>query len=328
MCRAIGLVTRKIDDRLGRVGEQAVFGIARYSNDGEPITPVRHLFADSVFTRPIAIDKGLVDDGNELRFRRIRSGEFTLASATGFVYDVSKDKKPPAMRAYVSEFYERKQSEQDKVKRFFYKLLLNALSGKFIQTRRKADKDTIDEDDNYTGDTKLVAGGLFHPFIAALITGHTRARIHQLEHQYRAIHTATDGIVTKKRITKKDLTEGLGGVTCEARGDVLILRNKLYIFYTNDGEMPSTVFKGKKMAGHLGDVRVTTQNLRIVSTDVERGLIMVRGAVPGSDGGYVLIKDAVKRKAPKDLPFPAAIRQSAQAAAPAAEAPTSEAGAE
>jgi len=91
---------------------------------------------------------------------------------------------------------------------------------------------------------------------------------------------------------------------------------------------PGKTFKGKKMAGHLGDVRVTTQNLRVVSTDVERGLIMVRGAVPGSDGGYVLIKDAVKRKAPKDLPFPAAIRRSAEAAAPAAEAPTSEAGAE
>jgi large subunit ribosomal protein L3 len=55
---------------------------------------------------------------------------------------------------------------------------------------------------------------------------------------------------------------------------------------------------------------------------------MVRGAVPGSDGGYVLIKDAVKRKAPKDLPFPAAIRRQAEAAVPAAEAPTSEAGAE
>jgi large subunit ribosomal protein L3 len=97
---------------------------------------------------------------------------------------------------------------------------------------------------------------------------------------------------------------------------------------TGQRQDPGKTFKGKKMAGHLGDVRVTTQNLRVVSTDVERGLIMVRGAVPGSDGGYVLIKDAVKRKAPKDLPFPAAIRQSAQEAAPAAEAPTSEAGAE
>jgi large subunit ribosomal protein L3 len=93
---------------------------------------------------------------------------------------------------------------------------------------------------------------------------------------------------------------------------------------TGQRQDPGKTFKGKKMAGHLGDVRVTTQNLRVVSTDVERGLIMVRGAVPGSDGGYVLIKDAVKRKAPKDLPFPAAIRQSAQAAAPAAEAPTAD----
>jgi len=90
---------------------------------------------------------------------------------------------------------------------------------------------------------------------------------------------------------------------------------------TGQRQDPGKVFKGKKMAGHLGDARVTTQNLRIVSTDVERGLIMVRGAVPGSDGGYVLIKDAVKRKAPSDLPFPAAIRRPAAAAAPATETP-------
>jgi large subunit ribosomal protein L3 len=98
---------------------------------------------------------------------------------------------------------------------------------------------------------------------------------------------------------------------------------------TGQRQDPGKTFKGKKMAGHLGDVRVTTQNLRVISTDVERGLIMVRGAVPGSDGGYVLIKDAVKRKAPKDLPFPAAIRRQAEAAvAPAADAPTTGAGAE
>jgi len=90
---------------------------------------------------------------------------------------------------------------------------------------------------------------------------------------------------------------------------------------TGQRQDPGKTFKGKKMAGHLGDARVTTQNLRIVSTDVERGLIMVRGAVPGSDGGYVLIKDAVKRKAPSDLPFPAAIRRPAAAAAPATETP-------
>jgi len=84
---------------------------------------------------------------------------------------------------------------------------------------------------------------------------------------------------------------------------------------TGQRQDPGKTFKNKKMAGHLGDVRVTTQNLRVVATDAERGLIMLRGAVPGSAGGYVLVSDAVKRAAPKELPFPAAIRQ-----APAAQA--------
>jgi large subunit ribosomal protein L3 len=77
---------------------------------------------------------------------------------------------------------------------------------------------------------------------------------------------------------------------------------------TGQRQDPGKVFRGKKMAGHLGDVRVTTQNLKVVSSDAERGLIMIEGAVPGADGGWVLIKDASKRAAPKDLPFPAALR--------------------
>ncbi len=78
---------------------------------------------------------------------------------------------------------------------------------------------------------------------------------------------------------------------------------------------PGKVFKGKKMAGHMGAVRVTTQNLQVVRTDAGRGLIMVKGAVPGSKGGWVTIKDAVKRAAPKDLPMPAGLRSAAAAAA-------------
>jgi len=78
------------------------------------------------------------------------------------------------------------------------------------------------------------------------------------------------------------------------------------------------VFKGKKMAGHLGAVRVTTQNLQVVRTDADRGLIMVKGAVPGSKGGWVTVKDAVKKAPFADAPRPAAVRSSA-AAAPAAE---------
>jgi large subunit ribosomal protein L3 len=61
------------------------------------------------------------------------------------------------------------------------------------------------------------------------------------------------------------------------------------------------------MAGHMGDVRVTTQNLEVVSTDAERGLILIRGAVPGSKGGWVYISDATKKPRPDDAPFPAAL---------------------
>ena len=76
---------------------------------------------------------------------------------------------------------------------------------------------------------------------------------------------------------------------------------------TGQRQDPGKVFKGKKMAGHLGDERVTVQNLEVILTDPERGLIGIRGAVPGNPGGYVLIRDAVKKKAPKDLPYPAAL---------------------
>ncbi|KPB01263.1 50S ribosomal protein L3 [Ahrensia marina] len=82
---------------------------------------------------------------------------------------------------------------------------------------------------------------------------------------------------------------------------------------------PGKVFKGKKMAGHMGATRVTTQNLEIVSTDEDRGLILVKGAVPGSKGAWILIKDAVKGDLPDNVPMPAAIRGSAAPAAEGAE---------
>ena len=82
---------------------------------------------------------------------------------------------------------------------------------------------------------------------------------------------------------------------------------------TGQRQDPGKVFKNKKMAGHYGVDRVTIQNLKILATDDERGLLYVAGAVPGMDGGYVLVKDAVKRPAPKDLPFPAGLRQAAAA---------------
>lgn len=77
---------------------------------------------------------------------------------------------------------------------------------------------------------------------------------------------------------------------------------------TGNRQDPGKTFAGKKMAGHLGHERVTVQNLKVVATDAERGLIMVHGAVPGSAGGWVLVRDAVKRARPETAPFPAGLK--------------------
>jgi large subunit ribosomal protein L3 len=89
---------------------------------------------------------------------------------------------------------------------------------------------------------------------------------------------------------------------------------------TGQCQDPGKVFKGKKMAGHMGAVRSTTQNLQVVRTDAERGLLMIKGAVPGHAGGWVTIKDAVKKAAPAGLPVPAAVRAAAPAAVVGGEA--------
>ena len=77
---------------------------------------------------------------------------------------------------------------------------------------------------------------------------------------------------------------------------------------TGQCQDPGKVFKGKKMAGQMGNVRVTAQNLKVVGTDTERGLILVKGAVPGSKGGYVRISDAVKKQLPDGAPFPCMVK--------------------
>jgi large subunit ribosomal protein L3 len=91
---------------------------------------------------------------------------------------------------------------------------------------------------------------------------------------------------------------------------------------TGNRQDPGKVFKNKKMAGQLGNERVTTLNLKVVQTDVERGLILVEGAVPGSKGGWITVRDAVKKSLPKDAPKPGKFRlpDGDGAAAPAAEA--------
>ena len=77
---------------------------------------------------------------------------------------------------------------------------------------------------------------------------------------------------------------------------------------TGGRQDPGKTFKNKKMAGHMGVDRVTTLNLRVVQTDVERGLVLVEGAVPGAAGGWIFIRDAIKKALPKDAPMPGKFR--------------------
>lgn len=91
---------------------------------------------------------------------------------------------------------------------------------------------------------------------------------------------------------------------------------------TGGRQDPGRTFKEKKMPGHMGVDRVTTLNLKVAQVDVERGLIMIHGAVPGAKGGWVTVRDAIKKKMPKDLPKPGKFREAAAEAAPATKAET------
>jgi large subunit ribosomal protein L3 len=84
---------------------------------------------------------------------------------------------------------------------------------------------------------------------------------------------------------------------------------------TGGRQDPGRVFKNKKMAGHMGDVQTTIQNLAVVAVDAEQGLIMIKGAVPGAKGALLIVRDSVKKALPKDAPFPAGLKAGQPAAA-------------
>ena len=187
----------------------------------------------------------------------LRMGEITITKIRGFYYDADKDSHASPFESYCKHFYELKQTATDPVQRYMYKLVLNSVYGKFIQTSKQTRIIYTDTDSMETSETHdLVAGGMFHPFIASAITAHTRAYIHQLEHEHNAIHTATDGFYTRyKRIRSVPMApkKGLGNMEIEGRGDLVLLRNKCYILYSDNGTLPSQYFRGKtihKFAKH------------------------------------------------------------------------------
>lgn len=139
-----------------------------------------------------------------------------------------------AFGRFVDDFFRLKETATNSVDRQFYKLILNSLYGKFIQRN---------ELDN--GDKQV--GSMFDPVVASLITGFVRARIHQLEHKYKSLHTATDGLLTLKKPDALDLGDSIGTLKQENFGPCLIIRNKLYIHY----DLKGNVFK-RGLHGYQG----------------------------------------------------------------------------
>lgn len=220
----------------------------------------------------------------------IKSKEVTLTDTFGYYYDADADEEESPFLGYVQEFYKRKETAKKKAQREFNKLLMNALYGKFMQTRKLdglADL-TFDIDENtLLTDASVQAGGLFNPFIATLITGHTRAFIHKLEHKFHALHTSTDGIQTQQKpkrlqLRKFGMEGSIGSVSFEHHGDCLILRNKLYLFYSrmarkdyrNPKILRSKIRKGYKITkyalhGFLGTPHVLEELWRTGTREYE-----------------------------------------------------------
>lgn len=255
------------------------FGIYRVKGNAKPCKwPV---IFDHAF-KPVAGEfSGLWITGFELN-EAIRSREVTVDHLDGYFYDVDADKEPSPFKAYVDEFYKRKEATGDKPMREFNKLLMNALYGKFIQTRHLVASmgDIVYDLDakKLLEDSSILAGGLFNPFIATLITGHCRAYVHNLEHRYAAIHTATDGIQTQKKIGRLrayGAPGSLGSVSVEHVGDVLILRNKLYVFYARATPADRRKIRADKRAGRKPTVEMS---------EIFRGKKIIKYALHGFHG--------------------------------------------
>lgn len=171
--------------------------------------------------------------------------EINITTGYGFFYDTKKDFNESPFRKFVDYFYKMKTKygkEKNKIMEKFFKVILNGLYGKFIQSKDYENKYTTYEYNDSTGRiseiNELNAGGLFNPFIATLITGRCRAMIHSIEHKYQALHTATDGIICYNKAIKLKPSTELGQLKIECEGNALILRNKLYCIYDKKTGQP------------------------------------------------------------------------------------------
>lgn len=196
-------------------------------------TPIRGEAVEDVWTTGYELNESLA------------MGEVKLSGGVKGIYYETKKSEDLPLKRFSDHFYAEKENAKEPISKFRSKIILNSLYGKFIQT-----KETLVDDDDGNIVVGRVASGLFQPLIAGSITGRTRAIMHYLEHELEAIHTATDGLFTKKKVKLKKLKTpktGLGALKFEASGTLALVRNKLYVLYADDGDIPSYCFKGKRI---------------------------------------------------------------------------------
>lgn len=199
-----------------------------------------NIFFDDEF-KPVKEFKDIWITSYELE-EAMKYNEADIEILGGYIWIPESNRNPFA--DYVDYFYEKKQNTP-KTDSFynFYKMAMNSLYGKLIQATElnndeseKADYETIIDEDGKIKVKRIQktysAGGLFNPFIATLITGKVRAMIHELEHKFEALHTATDSIKTLKKISGE--SKELGGYKLELTGTCFLFRNKMYLHYAND----------------------------------------------------------------------------------------------
>jgi hypothetical protein len=214
----------------------------------------------------------------------IEKDEVEIEDLTGYYYDAAEDRKTSPFVAFVDHFYKLKETTEHKPSRSMYKLILNSLYGKFIQTREK-----FVEEPN--GSTRVIntPAEMFHPLIASCITALTRAYIHDIEHTFEAIHTATDGVFVpntpdlREKLeafnARRGVSKGLGSLVYEISGDLLLVRNKTYILYSD---------KPYKLRGD-------TEEERLLEAHRQRslsypGLYRVKEAKHGFQGTYTQLE--------------------------------------
>jgi hypothetical protein len=232
----------------------------------------------------------------------INHGDIHVTNFHGIIY-VTRCNHTPPLSAYVREFFALKQNTPKTDSRYTaYKLLLNALYGKFIQCidhNSFSEEWYKNEEGNYVPleNKNFVAGGLFNPFIASLITGHTRAYLHDLMHKYKAIHASTDSIKTQSEIESDDFGNRLGDIDIEIIGNCWILRNKLYLHYDEHGEIKKTGLHGFMGSAEQLEEMILTGTNKYTKTRFQKAMISMKSV----DGVQPLVEFTEEREL--NLPY-------------------------